>query len=333
MRARGRAGARRARRGAAPRDDRREACRRGAAAAGAQRLPRHRGGRPGHDARRRRRQRPGRVRARAAADPGPAAHADAARADRHRAARRRLDLPVRQRHVVPAVAPDPGRVARPGLDRRAAPRGRRRHLRVAARHADALRDLRARGAPALAARPDGVGQHERLGDVHRQRAHDRHAGGVQRRDRAPAHRRAAAPHRAPRRADRAAEPHLLPRPPGPGARRLDAARRGGPADARPRRLQGRQRHARPRLRRRAAAPGRRPAARDGAHRGHRRPARRRRVHRHADPPGGARAGRRGRRQDRLAAQGPRSRSRSRRCSCRRASASRGAPARTATSTR
>ena len=65
-----------------------------------------------------------------------------------------------------------------------------------------------------------------------------------------------------RRADRPAEPHAVPRA---AARRAlaGAADRRPPRRPvlRPRPVQGRQRHARPRRRRRAAAPGRRPAAR------------------------------------------------------------------------
>ena len=100
----------------------------------------------------------------------------------------------------------------------------------------------------------------------RRRAH-RGRGDRRRRDRPPrrqlqqdvgGYHRARAPHqpsRLPRHADRSAQPRLLPRTARrrPGARGEPQRRRGGRAVPRSRRVQGRQRHARPPDRRRAAA--------------------------------------------------------------------------------
>ena len=84
---------------------------------------------------------------------------------------------------------------------------------------------------------------------------------------------------AARSADRAAQPGAVHRP-GPGGAGSHPPHRqpgGGPVPRR-RRLQGDQRHARPRRRRPAADRARRPVPRAAASDGHRRPLRRRRVH-------------------------------------------------------
>ena len=124
----------------------------------------------------------------------------------------------------------------------------------------------------------------------------------------------AAPPGLPRPADRAAQPLAVR---GPRASRGRAhppprPRHGGPVRG-PGRLQDRERLARPRRRRRAAAPGRRAAGRLGAQLGHRRPPGRRRVRR---PGRGARGPRRGAiRSPTASTQGSSSRSSSTATSC------------------
>ena len=111
-------------------------------------------------------------------------------------------------------------------------------------------------------------------------------------DRGPAGlRRAGPPPGDARRAHRPAQPGAAARPAraGPG-RGQPLGRRGRAAADRPGPLQGDQRHPRPRLRRRAALPGRPAAASGPARRRHRRPARRRRVRRPAADGGRRRRG-------------------------------------------
>ncbi len=113
-----------------------------------------------------------------------------------------------------------------------------------------------------------------------------------RRDRAQGARGPAAPARLPRPADTARQPQPVPQPRRARDRALaaHAGPPGGPDD-RPRQLQERERHARPRRRRPAAADGRAAARQVHAGGRHGRPARRRRVRGAARGRHDARAGR------------------------------------------
>ena len=198
------------------------------------------------------------------------------RAQRHVPRRPRGALPAHQRRVGGA-----DRLLARGADRAGAARHRASRRRRAGRRGDGDDGRRrhpARASPLPPRRPRRLGVGQRHAGARRARRAAARPGPDAGRHRAARVRGAAAPPRRPRSADRPAEPARLRARAG-GAHRADAPLRRGrrAAGDRPRRLQVRQRHARPPRRRPADRRLRVGAARAAARDRRARPARRRRV--------------------------------------------------------